>query len=68
MAKLNPYIRIMRAADRGGVVRLTAKEVWYLSQDSSIAAVATLTEDLQIADAGGFFVTKTGFIDKDSSQ
>lgn len=68
MAKLNPYIRIMRAADRGGFVRLTAKEVWYLAQDSAIAAVAAQTEVRQTCENGSYFVTKTGFIDKDSTQ
>jgi len=68
MAKLNPYIRIMRAADRGGTVRLTPKEVLRMSQDSSIAAVAAMTMERETCDGGSFFITKSGFVDKDSSQ
>ena len=68
MAKLNPYIRIRDAAQKGVGVHLTADEAWYLSQDSCIATVAQITDDGETSDSGSYFVTKSGFVDKEPSQ
>ena len=40
MAKVNPYERILRAAQAGRGVRLTADEAWELAQDGAIQARA----------------------------
>lgn len=59
--KLNPYVRIMQAAERGVGVRLTAEDVYYLAQDDAIVSVATNTLDGTAVDGGGYNVTKRGF-------
>lgn len=40
MAYLTPYQRIMRAGRRGTGLRLSAREVWMLTQDDAIATCA----------------------------
>jgi hypothetical protein len=39
--KLNPWQKIMRAAQRGTGLHLTADEVWQLSRDDAIEQAAT---------------------------
>jgi hypothetical protein len=39
--KLNPWQKIMRAAERGTGLRLNADEVWLLSRDDAIEQAAT---------------------------
>jgi hypothetical protein len=58
--RLNPYIRIMRAAKAGKGVRLTAEEVRFMSLDSAIETVAANTEAGDVCDTGSFCVTKHG--------
>lgn len=64
----NPYIRIMKAAERGVGVRITAEECRYLAQDDSIVQVAAQTIVGEQCDGGGFVVTKSGFVDTPSPQ
>lgn len=68
MAKLNPYIRIVRAAKKGVGVRLTPEEVGYMAFDDAIVTVAENTLEGVSVDGGAFHVYKTGFHDKGESN
>lgn len=46
---LNPWQKIMRAAERGTGLRLTADEVWRLSKDDAIEQAATQDRDTDAA-------------------
>lgn len=65
MTKVNPYLRIMRAAAKGKGVKLSAEEVWHLSHDSAIATVATNLETGEEMEAGGYRLTPEGFENTD---
>jgi hypothetical protein len=64
VAKLNPYIRIIRAAEKKVGVRLSPEEVQYLAFDDAIASVAANTLEGVAVDGGAFHVYKHGFKDK----
>lgn len=63
---LSPYIRIMQAAEKGAGVRLSAEDVFYMAQDSSISQVAHNVLNGIEVDGGGFIVAKDGFYPKES--
>lgn len=63
MAKRNPYIRIIEAAKRGVGVRLTAEEVFYLSQDEAIQTAASNILVGDFVGAAHYRATLTGFED-----
>lgn len=64
MPKLNPYLRIMRAAKRGEGVRLSPQEVYFMSFDSAIAQVAQNILDGEEVGNGFYVATKEGFTEK----
>lgn len=66
--KLNPYIRIMRAAKAGRGVRLSAREVHFLSFDSAIETAAANTSSGLPTVGGGFEVTRSGFADQSEDR
>lgn len=59
--KLNAYVRILQAAEKGRGVTLSASDVLYMAQDDAIVTLAQRTLDGEVVDGGLFRVTKTGF-------
>lgn len=59
--KRNPYVRIIEAAKRGRGVVLSAREVFYLSQDSAIETAASNTTIGEQTGTGHYRVTLEGF-------